>query len=154
MQSTVSKRHQEDGMLIITPAVVRFDTLTLEDVTLIAIERAAERALVEWGDFGPHPTFADVPEQRITVKVSRRIARGDLAAPTPGQMGELSFVVSPAGTAAAAKKHAAQCVVLGVKYDVVHAAGGAARGPSAVQTIELVAVSSNGSSEPFVVTDM
>lgn len=138
-------------MLITTPTSVRFDTLTLDDVTLIAIERSAERAVVEWSDLGPHPTFADVPEQRITVKLSRRVHRGDLAAPSPGQMGELSFVVSPQGAAAAAKKHAAQCVVLGVKYELVHAAG---KGPSAVQVLELVAVSSSGSAEPFVVTDM
>lgn len=139
-------------MLITTPTSVRFDTLTLDDVVMIAIERAAERAVVEWSDLGPHPTFADVPEQRITVKVSRRMARGDLAAPTPGQLGELSFVVSPAGTVAAAKKHAAQCVVLVVKYDLVSGAG--SKQPSAVQILELVAVSSSGSAEPFVVTDV
>ena len=139
-------------MLITTPAAVRFDTVTLDDVVLIAVERSAERAIVEWSDLGPHPTFADVPEQRITVKVSRRIARGDLSALTPGHLGELSFVVSHAGTAAAAKKHAAQCVVLGVKYDLSAAASG--KQPSAVQTIELVAVSSTGSAEPFVVTDV
>jgi hypothetical protein len=140
-------------MLIMTPTSVRFDTLTLDDVMLIAIERSAERAVVEWSDLGPHPTFADVPEQRITVKLSRRVHRGDLAALAPGQMGELSFVVSPQGTAAAAKKHAAQCVVLGVRYELVHAAGSTAKGPSAVQVIELVAVSASGSAEPFVVTD-
>ena len=137
-------------MLIPTPAHVRFDTLTLDDVTLIAIERSADRAIVDWSDLGPHPTFADVPEQRITVKVSRRVHRGDLAALFPGQMGELSFVVSPQGTAAAARKHAAQCVVLAVKYDLLRAA---AKEPSAIQTIELVAISSSGSAEPFVVTD-
>lgn len=138
-------------MLILTPTSVRFDTLTLDDVALIAIERSAERAIVEWSDFGPHPTFADVPEQRITVKVSRRMHRGDLAAPAPGQMGELSFVVSPAGTAAAAKKHAAQCAVLGVRYDLAAAAGG--KQQTAMQVIELVALSSSGSAEPFAVTD-
>lgn len=141
-------------MLIITPAAVRFDSLTLDDVTLIAIERSAERAVVEWSDFGPHPTFADVPEVRTGVRVSRRVHRGDLASPTPGQFGELSFVVSPAGTAAAAKRHAAQCVVMSVKYDLAQPAGTAAKGPSAVQVIECVAVSASGSAEPFVVTDM
>jgi len=140
-------------VLIITPAAVRFDTLTLDDVTLIAIERTAERAIVEWSDLGPHPTFADVPEQRITVKVASRVSRGDLAAPTPGQQGELSFVVSPQGTGAAAKRHAAQCVVVAVKYEIVHAAGSAAKGPSAVRVIELVAVSSSGAADPFVVSD-
>lgn len=140
-------------MLIITPAAVRFDTLTLDDVSLIAIERAAERAVIEWSDFGPHPVFADVPEVRTSVKLSRRVHRGDLAAIAPGQMGELSFVVSPAGTAAAAKKHAAQCVVMSVKYDLAQPAGSAAKGPSAVQVIECVAVSASGSAEPFVVTD-
>ena len=140
-------------MLITTPANVRFDTLTIDDVTLIAIERSAERAIVEWSDLGPHPTFADVPEQRITVKVARRIARGDLSAPTPGQLGDLSFVVSPQGTAAAAKKHAAQCVVLSVKYDLVSAPGASTRAPGAIQTIELVAISSSGSAEPFTITD-
>jgi enhancing lycopene biosynthesis protein 2 len=139
-------------MLITTPATVRFDTLLLDDVTLIAIESSAERAVVEWSDFGPHITFADVPEQRITVKVVRRIARGDLAALAPGQLGELSFVVSPAGTAAAAKKHAAQCVVLGVRYDLAGSAAG--KQPGAMQVIELVAISSSGSTEPFAVTDV
>lgn len=140
-------------MLILTPASVRFDTLTLDDVTLIAVERSAERAVVEWSDLGPHPTFADVPEQRTTVKLSRRVFRGELASPNLGQLGELSFVVSPAGTAAATRKHAAQCVVLAVRYDLVNGASGAAKGPIAAQTIELVALSSSGSAEPFVVAD-
>jgi len=141
---------EERHVLIVTPTSVRFDTLTLDDVTLIAIERSAERAVVEWSDLGPHPTFADVPEQRITVKVARRIARADLVSPAPGQLGELSFVVSPSGTAAAARKHAAQCVVLAVKYDLLRAAS---KEPIAIQTIEFVALSSSGSAEAFVVTD-
>ncbi len=136
-------------MLTITPTNVRFDTLTLDEVTHIAVERAAERAVVEWSDLGSHATFADVPEQRITVKVVRRALRGDLGALAPGQLGELSFVVSPVGTAAAARKHAAQCVVLSVKYDLSHPP----KGPGAVQMIEFVAISSTGAADPFTITD-
>ena len=136
-------------MLTITPTNVRFDTLTLDEVSHIAVERAPQREVVEWADLGAHATFADVPEQRITVKVVRRVLRGDLGALAPGQLGELSFVVSPVGAASGAKKHAAQCVVLAVKYDLTHGP----KSPGAVQTVEFVAISSTGAADPFTITD-
>ena len=127
-------------MLILSPQLVRFDTLEWTDVSLIAIDRTAAREAVEWSDLGPHPTFADVPEQRTTIRIIRQLDRGDLNAPAPGRAGELVFDVSPAATEAGKRTHTAQCVVLGVRHEL--SAG--PKGHAAMQTIELVALSGDG----------
>lgn len=136
-------------MLILAPQLVRFDTQEWADVTLIAIDRVAAREAVEWSDLGPHPAFADVPEQRTTIRIVRRLDRGDLASPTPGQAGALVFEVSPAATEAGKRAYSAQCVVLSVRHELI--AG--PKGPGAMQTIELVALSSDGAAEPVAVVE-
>lgn len=136
-------------MLVLAPQRVRFDLTEWTDVSLIAVDRAATREAVEWMDLGPHPTFADVPEQRTTVRVVRRLDRGDLAAPTPGQAGTLAFEVSPAATETGRRTHSAPCVVLGVRHEL----GIGAKGPTATQTIELVALSTDGAADPFAVSE-
>lgn len=136
-------------MLILSPRRVRFDTMEWTDVSLIAIDRAAAREAIEWSDLGPHPIFADVPEQRTTIRIVRHLDRGDLAAPAPGLAGELVFEVSPAATEAGRRTHAAQCVVLGVRHEL----GAGTRGPAAVQTIELIALSTDGAAEPLTASE-
>lgn len=136
-------------MLILAPQLVRFDTLEWTDVSLIAIDRLAAREAIEWTDLGPHPTFADVPEQRTTIRIVRRLDRGDLASPVPGQAGALAFEVSPAATEAGKRTYTAQCIVLSVRHEL--SAG--PRGPGAMQTIELVALSSDGAADPFAVSE-
>lgn len=136
-------------MLILSPQLVRFDSQEWTDVSLIAIDRVAAREAIEWSDLGPHPMFADVPEQRTTIRLVRRLDRGDLSAPAPGQLGALSFEVSPAATEAGKRIHTAQCVVLSVRHEL----STGPKGPSAMQTIELVALSSDGAADPVAIVE-
>ncbi|MBX3405373.1 MAG: hypothetical protein KF869_01310 [Phycisphaeraceae bacterium] len=136
-------------MLVLAPQLVRFDSLEWTDVSLIAIDRTAARQALEWSDLGPHPTFADVPEQRTTIRIIRQLDRGDLAAPAPGRAGELVFDVSPAATEAGRRTHTAQCVVLSIRHEL--SAG--PKGHAAVQTIELIALSGDGAADPFTASE-
>jgi hypothetical protein len=130
-------------LLIPHPDTLAFDGLALPDALSITIDRAAAREILDWTDDGPHPTFADIPEQRTTITIARKPAPGDLTAPLPAQLGELSFIFSPAGTDAARKRLRAQCVVREVRHDLA----------SPRQFITLLALSPHGSTDPIVIEE-
>jgi hypothetical protein len=91
-------------MLLLTPRTVRFGAATWNDIVAVAIDRSPHRVALEWGDEGPHPTFADVPEQRVTIKVVQDVARDDIDAPSPGEESPLSFFTAPAATGAGVRR--------------------------------------------------
>ena len=62
-------------MLILNPRHVRFGPDLWPDVSLVAIEREAARLALEWSDLGPHPVFADAPEQQLTIRIVQEVAR-------------------------------------------------------------------------------
>lgn len=109
-------------MLINSPGAVTLGDLTLGGVERIVIERSAHRVLEEWTDGGRYPVYADVPAQRISVRLERRTSDGrslgvsDLA---PGYMGELRFF---AGAHALDTPRTAEVrvlvVVTGVRYEL------------------------------------
>lgn len=133
-------------MLVLNPRQVTFAGERWEDVTAVAIDRDAAREVVEWGDLGPHVALADVPEQRITVKVTQQVSRDDIDSPRPGDAGELTFYLSPAGTDAGRRRVRANVVVLRCLHEIGQKAG-------AVRVVEMVAVSSDGAADPIVVED-
>lgn len=116
------------------------------NIESVAIDRRAERLAVEWSDAGPHPTFADVPERRTLVRVRQSLERGDLGSPALGANEALTLVTSPTASDAGRRRLAAQCVVIGVSHEIT--------GGRAVRTIELIAVSANGSSDPVSLEDV
>ncbi len=82
-------------MLVINPQSVQLIGQDIERVRRIAIHRSAERLLVEWGNMGPFPVFADVPEQRVEIELLADLERGTLEGPVPGEEGSLEFFTSP-----------------------------------------------------------
>lgn len=133
-------------MLVLNPRVVKFGPAVWDGVLAVAIDRLANRRVIEWSDAGPHAVFADVPEQRIEVKVTQELAREDLAGPVPGQQGELVLHTSPTATDAARRKVSVQAVVVQVGHELSLKKG-------ALRTIELVAVSATGSADPVVISE-
>lgn len=132
-------------MLWIDPRDVTFGALALASVSTISVDRKAERATVEWSDFGPHAVFADVPEHRTTVRITRTVHPGDALAPKPGELATLKFRVGASLTESGARTITTDAVVLGVS----HAAD---TKRAMTQTIDLVALSSDGAIDPIAET--
>lgn len=132
-------------MLVLNPQHVTFGESRWDHVQVVAIDRAAHRDAVEWSDLGPHVAFADVPEQRITVKVIREVSSDDVDSPKPGETNTLTFHTSPTASDGLRMKITMQAVVMRVEHDVSVRKG-------AVRTITLTAVSPDGATDPVVVT--
>lgn len=132
-------------MVIIKPTGVTFGVQTWGDVTSVVIDREAERAVVEWTDAGPHAAFADVPAQRVTVRVERVIGGpGEVDAPRPGEMQTLGVQWSRGHSSAAEAAMTARCVVMRVVHE--------ATGKGVMRRIELIAVSIDGVRDPVTIT--
>lgn len=134
-------------MLVLTPTEVTFAGSTWDRVRSIAIDRRARDAAVEWTDNGPHASFADVPQQRVDIRITREITATELDAPLPGDQATLSFQASTAGTDAGRVRVSASCTVLSVAHDI--GASGSAR-----RVIELIAVSSDGRTDPVSIVNV
>jgi hypothetical protein len=132
-------------MLLLNPRRVTFADETWEDVVAVSIDRAAAEEALEWGDLGPHVVFADVPRQRVTIRVVQELSRDDLGAPRPAEEGEISFFTSPATSDAWRRKVSARAVVMSVSHEV-------SLRRASTRTVTLVAVSEDGSADPVSVT--
>jgi hypothetical protein len=132
-------------MLVISPDRVNFGPAAWWGVRQVAFDRAARRTALEWSDSGPHPTFADVPEQETTIRVEIDLSSEDLSGPRPGDRQTLTVFTSPSGADGRGRSIAADAVVI----SVTHRLGTA----KSVRVIELVALSSNGSQDPLTISD-
>lgn len=136
-------------MYLLNPESVVFGGVVLEDVQSVVVNRAAEKSVVEWSDDGPYVVFADVPQQRVGVRIVRRLSREQVTELRPGDEGELRVTVTPSGARSDAGRRVivATCVVMSVVHELggATAAGGAR---NAVQTIVLEAVSGGGGVDP------
>lgn len=128
-------------MLFLNPMSVTLLGKTLDNVTALAVERLATKAVVEWSDGGPHPVFADAPEQKTTITLTRVVAQDEATPARPGDQGALTFRVGAGADDAGNRSYTATVVVMGVGYDLTAKAG-------AKQTIEMVAVASAGGTDP------
>jgi len=134
-------------VLWIEPEEVSLLGHALDGVEAAAVDRRAARLALEWGDAGPHAVFADAPEQRVDVRLTRRLKGSSgafEASLAPGAMGQLSFVASRAGSDAARTRVEMTVVVTGVEHAL--RAGSCAR-----QLISCVGISSDGASDPVSV---
>ncbi|MBK7405882.1 MAG: hypothetical protein IPJ41_14995 [Phycisphaerales bacterium] len=129
-------------MLLLNPRQVTFANTMWEDVAAVVIDRAAERSILDWTDLGPYPVLADVPEQRVAIRVVQQIVRDDLAAPRPGDAGELTFSTAPAGADTPRRRLRAQCVVLEVSHELSLKHG-------ALRTVRFAALSPDGAADPI-----
>src|SRR4051812_22202598 len=121
-------------MLLLNPRLVTFANTRWDDIALIAIDRSPHKEVVDWSDLGPHAVFADIPEQRIEIKVLQELARDDITVPHPGDSGELSFHTSPTSSDAGRRKISTQAVILRVEHELSLKRG-------ALRTITLIAIS-------------
>jgi hypothetical protein len=135
-------------MFWIEPEEVSLLGHALGGVESVEIDRRATRLAMEWSDAGPHAVFADAPEQRVDVRIARRLEGGDgafEASVTPGAAGELSFAAGVAGSDAGRVRVSASVVVTAVEHGL--RAGGCAQ-----QRILCVAVSADGAADPVTIT--
>lgn len=134
--------------MMLTPTTVTFGSLTLDAIAAVTVDRLAVREAVEFGDLGPHVAFADIPEQRTLVTLTRRLDRPDLTALRPGDQAELTLTAAAGASDAARTRLTATCVV----HTVRHQLNTTTPKPTALQTITLLAISPNGASDPITLT--
>lgn len=107
-------------MLVRSPNAVRFGNAYLANVETIVVERSAHKTIEEWTDTGPHAVLVDVPEQRVSVKLVRRLDTGerpDRAEFVPGVAGLLGFFLAGHGSDASPVEVNINCVLTGMRYD-------------------------------------
>jgi len=133
-------------MLWISPEQVTLLGVDLDTVEFVAVDRKAQRLVTEWSDIGRHAVFADVPEERVTIRIRRRldtsIGAGFANAITPGALGAFSLRASHTTAGSANVTVSASVVVLAIEHDLSRTRG-------ASQTITCLAVSTDGALDPF-----
>ncbi len=132
-------------MLTFHPQSVSFLSTPLPDVDAIAVDRRSSKQTEERTDLGPHIVFADVPEQRVTIAVTRTLTRDEPTSIKPGAQGQLRFTVAPSSSDALRRAFTVTAVVLSVEHDL-------SRKASARQRITMLAVSTDGAADPIVET--
>jgi len=136
-------------MLVVSPSEVRFGGVTLERVELFAVSRKAVELVVEWGDAGPRPMFADAARIETRIMVVSEVVRTPpremgVDTPVPGDLGVLSCAVSVGSgvgpwNGGRTPIVVASAMVTKVEYDFENQRGGVAR-----RRIEFLALSSDG----------
>lgn len=141
-------------MLLLNPSSVRFGDDLWDDATLIAIDRAPARLAENWSDLGPYQVFADAPEQRITIRIVRRLTRDQPPPPPLGTMAQLRFATSPSASDAGRRLIEATAVLIEVDHQLPGDGDppSRTRARSASQTLTLVAISGDGADDPIVIT--
>lgn len=133
-------------MLWLNPTEVNLLGVALDGVLAISVDRFATRTAEERGDLGPHVVFVDAPEQRVSVRVRRRVGDGSAPAVSGigvGAMGALSFRVAGSVGDRQGRRVSATVVVRGVDHDFSERDG-------FVQSISMTAVSSDGAADPIL----
>jgi len=131
-------------MLITCPQAVSFASQPLDAVRQIAIDCRAAKSILDRSDLGPYPTFADAPEQTVTVKV---VAAPDRDQPwlAPGTQGTLTFRTSPSATDGSRKTYTLTTTVMSVVHDLSESA--------TKRTIEFAAISPDGAADPITISN-
>lgn len=135
-------------MLSLTPTSVSLLSHTLDQVDAVAIDRRSGPLAEERTDNGPHLVFADAPEQRVTVSITRTLTRDEPTLVRPGDMGELRLTTAPSASDAQRRTIAATVVVTSVEHDFVR------RDQTTVarQRLALLALSPDGHTDPITET--
>jgi len=132
-------------MVILSPPAVTLGTAELRSVESVLINRTPDRLVVEHTDLGPHAAFVDVPERRVTVTIRRRVQEDEPSPAKPGDSVALTLTTSESAAAGRARRISASAVVTHVTHDI---------GPSSaiIQTIVLIAFSTDGVPDPITET--
>lgn len=130
-------------MIIIRPNQVTFSGAVWAGVERVAIERSANRLIKEWSESGPYPTLIDVPEQLVRVRIIQSVDQTQMAAPRPGDLGQLRVELS-AGADEGRRLVRIDAVVDSVGYDLTQS--------KATRTVTLIAQSAQGDEDPVLVT--
>lgn len=134
-------------MIWLSPRNVMLGGVTLEHVSAVSLSRRAEKVVVEFGSVGPHVEFADVPEQRVEIEITRTVVDQQDNGVRPGDAVALRFRTAPSGAGLPVRVVTADVVITGVESKL------SARG-GAMQTVSCVAVSADGSADPVVEADV
>jgi len=130
-------------MIWLNPRRVTIAGEELSHVSVVTVDRKADRVVVEYSDVGPHVAFADVPEQRVTITLVRTLVNeGASGALRPGDKGALTFRTSPSASDAQTREISAEVVITAVEHEVSAKKG-------AMQTLACVAISPDGASDPI-----
>lgn len=129
-------------MLWLNPQRITLNDHELTDVRAIALSRRAHRTALEHGDSGPHTLFADVPEQIVTIKITRSPERHPTPPVSLADAVILSFRTAPNNSDAHASTISAPIVITAIETDFSD------RAPPR-QTITAVAVSPDGDADPI-----
>jgi hypothetical protein len=132
-------------VLWIDPTNVTLGATPLPGVSAITVDRRAERTTIEWSDMGPHAVFADIPEQRTTIRIARAAGPADPPAPKPGDTATLTFRTGPSRASSGAVAVSATVVILAIAHTTDHTRG-------TTQTIECLALSTTGAADPITET--
>ncbi len=133
-------------MIWLNPQSVTLGSLNLTDVTIVAIDRAASRLVIEHTDLGPYVGFVDVPEQRVSIKLAREVRASEASPAKPGDQLTLSFRSSPNASGTPGRAVSASVVVTAVEHSFSPRAG-------LRQEINAIAVSSDGAADPITETE-
>jgi hypothetical protein len=135
-------------MLSLSPSTVTLLSHTLDQVDAVAIDRRSGPLAEERTDNGPHLVFADAPEQRITIAITRTLTRDEPTLVRPGDMGELRLTAAPSASDARRRTIVATVVVVSVEHDLLNRAGATV----ARQRLALLALSPDGHTDPIAET--
>ncbi len=130
-------------MFLSSPTRVTFGSLLLTDVSSIAIDRTASREAIDFSDAGPHPTFADIPEQKVLITIQQHLTASDIAAPLPSSSATLTIRARPNNSDSATLTLQTTAVVRACTHSL--------NSKGATRTLSLIALSSNGSADPITI---
>lgn len=132
-------------MIWLNPRRVTIHGAELRYVSVVMVDRSGDRVVVEHSDEGPHAAFVDVPEQRVTIALTRTIVGEGAGSLRPGDSGVLTFRTAASASDAEVREVSATVVITSIEHKVDSKRG-------AQQTITCIAVSSDGVSDPVVET--
>jgi len=132
-------------MLWLNPTEATLDGAPLPGVRSVAVDRVTTRTAEERTDAGPHVVFSDAPEQRVTLRLRRRVAGADDAA-LPGvplgAMAALAFRAAPSSGDRNGRRISATVALRAVEHGFTAREG-------FTQTLTMTAISPDGAADPI-----
>jgi hypothetical protein len=104
-------------MLTLNPVRVELGDRTLEEISLLTVERVAVEPLREWTDGGPYAVFADAPKVRTAITIRQRMPRDDADPIRLGERSLLRWTRTLDATQAQATAWRASVVVMSVRFE-------------------------------------
>ena len=139
-------------MILLNPDIVTLTidaaSILLTDVSAVAIDRAAASFILDHTDLGPHPAFADAPEQRTSVRIERAVSDSDdpaLLQLAPGAQAQLALRAARSRSDAGAITLEATIVIESIRHQFDP-------GKGAHQSIRAVAISADAA-DPVTITE-